>query len=207
MDLVIHTSRMRPILCALPFALLLPACGEDPGGTEGSGGTGSADSTTGEATGSTTEPGTTTLDETSTTTEAPATATATTTGEAPVTGAPSIHREACGPDDGLSVEIKINLAARACDSTWPEDVPVFSILLYKGPGDLTPGEHALAGGMGMASYDDGFSMVFSENGTVVITEVTGDGVRGSFEVTLPDDDTVITGDFDSLYCPVDVLCG
>jgi len=200
---------MRPYLYALPLGLLLPACSTTP--LCGDGFRCAATDTllpsegTSTATGTDTDDPTDTSGETSTTDEA--TTTGETTGDPPIVGEPGVHGEACAPDDGPAVEFKIDLAERACDSDWPEDVPLFRIVLFKGVAQLDVGEHPLTGGWGFASYDDGDGTPeTSQEGTVVITEVTADGLRGTYEVTLPDT-TVLSGAFDSLYCPADVLCG
>ncbi|PCC72675.1 hypothetical protein SAMN02745121_01790 [Nannocystis exedens] len=158
-----------------------------------------ADTTTG-------EPGTTA----ETTTSEPGTTAESTTGETtggPLVGDPSTHGEACAPNDGPAVEIEIALAERVCDADWPEDAPLFRIVLYKSVDELQLGDHLLFGDAGFAWYDDGDGTPEStDQGKVVITELTGDGVRGTYEVTLPDD-TVLSGAFDSLYCPSGILCG
>ncbi|MDC0671042.1 hypothetical protein [Nannocystis radixulma] len=186
---------------------------DDPTGT-GTGtdtdeptGTGGETSTTDDTT-STTDDTTSTTGETSTTDETSTTESSTgeTTG-GPIVGDPATHGEACAPDDGPAVEFKIDLAERTCDSDWPEDVPLFRIALFKPVAELDVGEHPLAGGWGFAWWDDGDGTPEStDQGVVVITEITGDGLRGTYEVTLPDN-TVLSGAFDSLYCPADALCG
>jgi len=181
---------------------------DDPTDTSGETSTTDEATTTGETTGPTTSTGETSTGETTAeTTTTGETSTGETTGDPPIVGEPGVHGEACAPDDGPAVEFKIDLAERACDSDWPEDVPLFRIVLFKGVAQLDVGEHPLTGGWGFASYDDGDGTPeTSQEGTVVITEVTADGLRGTYEVTLPDT-TVLSGAFDSLYCPADVLCG
>ncbi|MBZ5710847.1 hypothetical protein [Nannocystis pusilla] len=224
---------MRAYFYAIPLILLIPACNTVPvcgsgegfrcsqldppfpsegTGTETGPGTDSGTSTedptgTGGET-STTDDTTSTTGETSTTDETSTTESS--TGEATgglIVGDPGTHGEACAPDDGPAVEFKIDLAERACDSDWPEDVPLFRIVLFEDVAGLELGEHPLSGGWGFAWLDDGDGTPEStDQGVVVITEITGDGLRGTYEVTLPDS-TVLSGAFDSLYCPADVLCG
>ncbi|WAS92190.1 hypothetical protein [Nannocystis punicea] len=225
---------MRTYAYALPFTALLlaltPACattlcgndgdcaptdtattGDPPASTTDETGTTSEPTSTETETGptSTSEEATTTTGEPETTT-GPGTTAETSTGETtegPLVGQPSAHNETCAPDDGPAVEFKIDLAERACDSDWPEDAPLLRIVLFKGVDSLALGEHPLNGGWGFASYDDGDGTPeTSDQGTVVITEITADGVRGTYEVTLPDD-VLLAGAFDSLYCPADVMCG
>ena len=56
-------------------------------------------------------------------------------------------------------------------------------------------------------FDVGDGMpVTGDVGTVTITEITADGLRGSYDITL-DDNSPLVGAFDLIYCPIDVLCG
>lgn len=122
------------------------------------------------------------------------------------TGTPSSFGEACAPDDGPATEFQIGIALRACDSTFPDDAPIFRIVVYQGL-PLAVGEHKLDGGLGFAYLDTGNGMpVTGDVGTLVVTAVTADGLLGTYDVTLTDS-THLTGDFDALYCPVDVVCG
>lgn len=215
---------MRSYLYALPLTLLAPACGSTPlcGDSTNCVATTSttADSTTDTSTTGTTaqpastgepEPATTGTGEPEPTTTGtgepePITTSETETGDPPVQGKPATYGEACAPDDGPAVEFKIDLAERKCDSDWPEDVPFLRIVLFKGV-DLQPGEHSLTGGWGFVWYDDGSGQPISGDvGVVVIDEVTADGLRGSYDVSLSDS-TPLSGTFDAIYCPADVLCG
>jgi hypothetical protein len=217
---------MRTYLYALPLTLLLAACGATPlcGDSTNCAGTTTgttaesttaesttAESTTAESTTDTTEQPTSTSEpEPVTTTETgepePLTTSETDTDEPPLQGEPAIYSDACAPDDGPAVEFKIDLAERACDSDWPEDVPFLRIVLFKDV-ELAPGEHPLTGGMGFVWYDDGNGQPLTGDvGSVVIDEVTADGVRGSYDVALSDN-TPLSGSFDALYCPVVVPCG
>jgi hypothetical protein len=185
-----------------------PSTGE-PTGTTGEPGTG-----TGTSTATTGEPGTsTTLD---TVTGEPETTTSTSTGEpgtttdhgttGSVTGEPSKYEPACAPDDGPASEFKIGLAERLCSSDFPEDAPLFRIILFTGP-PLAPGEYKLDGGNGFAWLDTGDGMpVSGQVGTLTVTEQTADGVIGTYDVTL-EDSTNLAGEFDAIFCDSDVLCG
>jgi hypothetical protein len=129
------------------------------------------------------------------------------TTDGPLLGEPGNHTQACAPNDGPAVEFKIALAERACDADWPEDAPLLRIALFKNVDELQLGEHLLFGGLGFAWFDDGDGTPEStDQGKVVITELTADGLRGTYEVTLPDN-TQLTGAFDSLFCPADIMCG
>lgn len=129
------------------------------------------------------------------------------TTDGPLLGEPGNHTQACAPDDGPAVEFEIALAERACDADWPEDAPQLRITLFKDAGQLQLGEHPLFGGFGFAWFDDGDGTPEStDQGKIEITELTADGVRGTYEVTLPDN-TQLSGAFDSLFCPADILCG
>ncbi|MDC0717064.1 hypothetical protein [Nannocystis bainbridge] len=182
---------------------------EDPTGTgtstseTGTSEPGTTAETTSE-TGTTAEPGTTA--ETSESGTSEGSSTGETTG-GPLVEGPASHGESCAPNDGVAVEFKIDLAERACDSDWPEDVPLFRIVLFKSIAELELGPHQLAGEGGFAWYDDGDGTPENtDQGNVLIQEITADGLRGTYEVTLPDN-TVLSGAFDSIYCPQDILCG
>lgn len=116
------------------------------------------------------------------------------------TGTPSSFGEACAPDDGPATEFQIGIALRACDSTFPDDAPIFRLMVFQGP-PLAVGDYALS-----AYYDTGNGMPLGGDGTLTVTAVTADGLLGTYDVTLTDS-THLTGDFDALYCPVDVVCG
>lgn len=134
-------------------------------------------------------------------------ATTSETTDGPLLGEPGNHTQACAPNDGPAVEFKIALAERACDADWPEDAPLLRIALFKDIAELQLGEHLLFGGLGFAWFDDGDGTPEStDQGKIDITELTADGVRGTYEVTLPDN-TQLTGAFDSLFCPADIMCG
>lgn len=159
--------------------------------------TATTDATTSETTAETTD---------ATTSETTTETTAETT-DGPLLGEPGTHTQACAPNDGPAVEFKIALAERACDSDWPEDVPLLRLVLFKNIDELQLGEHLLVGGLGFAWFDDGDGTPEStDQGKIEILELTADGVRGTYEVTLPDD-TPLSGAFDSLFCPADILCG
>lgn len=121
-------------------------------------------------------------------------------------GAPSTYGEACAPDDGPAVEFKIGLDVRACTGVFPEDAPIFRIVLFQGV-DLPVGEHKLDGGFGFAYLDKGDGMPLSGmTGALTVSAKTADGLVGTYDVTL-EDSTQLSGSFDALYCPQDVLCG
>lgn len=121
-------------------------------------------------------------------------------------GAPSTYGEACAPDDGPAVEFKIGLDVRACTGVFPDGAPIFRIVLFQGV-DLPVGEHKLDGGFGFAYLDKGDGMpVNGMTGSLIVSAKTADGLVGTYDVTL-DDTTHLSGGFDALYCPQDVLCG
>lgn len=221
--------RAYPYLLPLSLLLVLPAC---PGGkcdegancsevTESTGTTDSTGSTTGsttdstgsttdEPTGSGTESTSATTDEPSTTTDTTTGSTtddpSTTTGDPPLVGDPASYGEACAPDDGPATEFKIQLAERLCDSDWPEDVPLFRITIFEGI-PQAQGDYVLDPGWGFVYYDTGDgNPLGAKGGTLSITELTADGLRGTYDLVLVDD-TPLAGEFDAIYCPVDVLCG
>jgi len=123
-----------------------------------------------------------------------------------VDGEPAKHSEACAPDDGSAVEFSIAIAARECSADFPEDAPIFRIVLFQGVA-VPVGEHKLDGGFGFAYFDDGGGMpVTGDTGSLTIVAELADGLVGSYNVTLSDN-TVLSGSFTSIYCPQDVLCG
>ncbi|MFY0535022.1 hypothetical protein [Nannocystis pusilla] len=78
---------------------------------------------------------------------------------------------------------------------------------FKDIDQLQLGEHPLFGGLGFAWFDDGDGTPEStDQGKIEITELTADGLRGTYEITLPDN-TQLNGAFDSLFCPADIMCG
>ncbi|MCY1065942.1 hypothetical protein OV090_14270 [Nannocystis sp. RBIL2] len=149
----------------------------------------------------------TTAETTDATTSETTDATTSETTDGPLLGEPGSHTQACAPNDGPAVEFEIALAERACDADWPEDAPQLRIALFKDAGELQLGEHPLFGGLGFAWFDDGDGTPEStDQGKIEITEITADGVRGTFELTLPDNNQ-LNGAFDSLFCPADIMCG
>lgn len=224
--------RAYPYLLPLSLLLVLPACPggkcdegancsevtESTGTTDATGSTtgstGSTGSTTDEPTGSGTEspPGTTTDvpvttgSTTDTTTGSTTDDPSTTTGDPPLVGDPASYGQACAPDDGPATEFKIQLAERLCDSDWPEDVPLFRITIFEGI-PQAQGDYVLDPGWGFVYYDTGDgNPLGAKSGTLSITELTADGLRGTYDIILADD-TPLVGEFDAIYCPVDVLCG
>jgi hypothetical protein len=188
-----------------------PSTGE-PTGTTGEPGTDSATSTTG-----TTEPGTTTLTtgepgttttsttEPGTSTGEPGTSSSGTTGGG-LDGEPSKMEPACAPDDGPATEFKIGLAERLCSSDFPEDAPIFRVVVFTGPPPLAPGEYKLDNGNGFATFDDGNGVINGFLGTLTITDPSADGVKGTYDITL-DDASNLAGEFDAIFCDADILCG
>lgn len=163
------------------------------------GGTGSTGGTSGASEGSATS----TMSSTSSTSSATSGSSTDTGGGQ---GEASKYGEACAPDDGPAVEFQIGLDVRACTGVFPEDAPLFRIVLFQGV-DLPLGEHVLDGGLGFAYLDKGDGMpVTGMVGNITVTAKTSDGLLGTYDVTL-DDDTHLSGTLDALYCPQDVLCG
>jgi hypothetical protein len=116
------------------------------------------------------------------------------------------YGQACAPDDGAAVEFKIGLALRECSADFPQGAAILRIVLFQGV-PLAPGVYNLDGGEGSAYYDDGDGMPMTGDiGVVTITDMTADGLVGSYDVTLTDN-TQLAGSLDALYCPVDVACG
>lgn len=197
---------LTPALLALPLAALLTGCTTSTSCAD-SGFRCLPDPSTGEPTdtdsASTTDTPTSTTDATATTESL--TTTDTTGGP---NGDPSSYGEACAPDDGLATEFKIGLEQRECNADFPADAPIFRIVLFtQGPGELAPGEYKLDGGFGFAYLDQGDgSPLTGDVGTLTVVAVTADGLVGTYDVTLQDS-TNLVGEFDALYCPVDVLCG
>ena len=196
-------------LTLLPLAPLLSGCIIiGPGGSASGSGT--------DATAGTTDATAGTTDATTAGTEGSASASGTgtdgSTGAQPTTtagtgettggaaGTPASFSEACAPDDGPATEFRIGLALRACDSDFPEDAPIFRLMVFQGP-PLAAGDYATS-----AYYDTGNGMPLGGDGTLTVTNVTADGLQGTYDVTLTDN-THLTGDFDALYCPMDVVCG
>lgn len=184
---------------------------DDPTGTTGEPGTASASTTTepGTTTLTTGEPGTTTL--TTLTTGEPDTSTGepdTTGGTTGVVveGEPSKMKPACAPDDGPATEFEIGLAERLCSSDFPEDAPIFRVVVFTGPPPLAPGEYKLDNGNGFATFDEGNGVINGFLGTITITEQSADGVKGTYDITL-DDASNLAGDLDAVFCDADVLCG
>lgn len=199
-------------LTLLPLAPLLSGCiiigpgdsasgsGTDAtsGSTDATAGTSGSSDTGGSASGTGTGSGSTGAQPTT------SAGTGETTGGA--AGTPAKFEEACAPDDGPATEFKIGIAVRACDSTFPDDAPLFRIIVFEGL-PLAVGEYKLDGGHGFAYLDTGNGMpVTGDVGTLVVTAVTADGLQGTYDVTLSDS-THLTGDFDAIYCPVDTVCG
>lgn len=121
-------------------------------------------------------------------------------------GEPGKYGEACAPDDGPAVEFQIALDLRACTGVVPEDAPIFRITLFQGV-DLPVGVHKLDGGLGFAYLDIGNGMPVSGTiGNLTVTAKTADGLVGTYDVTF-ENNAHITGTFDTIYCPQDVLCG
>jgi hypothetical protein len=195
-----------------------PSTGETTGTTDqpGTGSTTSEPVTTTQTTGepgtstlTTGEPGTSTTSTTSTTEPDTSTGEDTTTGGTTgvvVEGEPSKMEPACAPDDGPATEFKIGLAERMCSSDFPEDAPIFRVVVFTGPPPLAPAEYKLDNSNGFASFDDGNGVVNGFLGTVTITEQSADGVKGTYDVTF-DDASNLAGDFDAIFCDADVLCG
>jgi len=184
---------------SLGLCIALAACG-DSKSMSSSDGTSSASSDT---TATTQASDTATSEATSASGSSSAASDPTTGG---VDGEPAKHSEACAPDDGSAVEFSIAIAARECSADFPEDAPIFRIVLFQGV-DVPVGEHKLDGGFGFAYFDDGGGMpVTGDTGSLTIVAEVADGLVGSYNVTLSDN-TVLSGSFTSIYCPQDVLCG
>jgi len=197
----LDTAPMRhPLLHrSLGLCIALAACG-DSKSMSSSDGTSSASSDT---TATTQASDTATSEATSASGSSSAASDPTTGG---VDGEPAKHSEACAPDDGSAVEFSIAIAARECSADFPEDAPIFRIVLFQGV-DVPVGEHKLDGGFGFAYFDDGGGMpVTGDTGSLTIVAEVADGLVGSYNVTLSDN-TVLSGSFTSIYCPQDVLCG
>lgn len=121
-------------------------------------------------------------------------------------GEPTTYGQACAPDDGPATEFRIGLALRECSADFPQGAPILRIVLFQGV-PLAPGVYNLDGGNGSAYFDDGDGMPMTGDiGVVTITDMTADGLVGSYDVTLTDN-TQLSGSLDALYCPVDVACG
>lgn len=218
-------------LLLLPACTTTPLCGDNSNcATEGTSTDASTDASTGTSTGTSTdssttgepttgEPGTSTEPATSTdsTTDTPGTSSSSTgdssttddpstTGDMPVFGDPAVFGEACAPDDGPAAEFKLLYAERKCDSDWPEDAPIFRIVLFEGVEELAVGDYPLDQAWAFVSYDEMGNPLAAKGGTLSITGLTMDGLHGTYDITLVDD-TQLTGEFDALYCPVDVNCG
>ncbi|MBK7827422.1 hypothetical protein [Nannocystis sp.] len=189
-----HLSFQRSV--GLLIALGLAACGDgktmsgSDGGSTGAGATDTSASDTA-------------------TSEASASGSSSAASE-PTTGGvaadPAKYGQACAPDDGSAVEFSIGIAARECTADFPEDAPIFRITLYQGVA-LPVGEHKLDGGLGFAYLDDGNGMpVTGDSGSLTITAEVADGYLGAYNVTLSDS-TVLSGSFEAIYCPQDVVCG
>lgn len=164
-------------------------------------GTGSASSTTGEpgtSTSTTDEPGTSTS-----TTGEPGSTGGTTGGAA---GEPTKMEPACAPDDGPATEFKIGVAARECSADFPEDAPLFRIVIFTAGPPLPPAVYKLDGGQGFAFFDDGNGVKQADVGTLTITELTADGALGTYDVTFQDN-SALAGEFDAIFCDSDILCG
>lgn len=166
---------------------LLAGCGGDKTTTDGesSGTSGAAESTTSTGEASTGPTGT--------------------DGTGGGTGVPAKHSEGCAPTDGAAVDFSIGVAERLCTSDFAEDAPIFRITLYQGV-KLAPGVYPLDGGEGAVYYDNGMGVVSGNVGTLTIVEAVADGYVGSYDVTLSDS-TKLSGAFESVYCPQDVVCG
>lgn len=121
-------------------------------------------------------------------------------------GEPTLIVNTCAPNDGPAVELRIGVADLTCDSDFPEDAPIFRIVLYK-PGPLALGLHPIDGDQGFAYFDDGGGAVVNGfTGAVNVEEETASGARGTYDVAL-DDGTALAGSFDAIYCKVDTMCG
>lgn len=185
-------------LCIAPLTAVA-GCGDDKSASESETTAATSEATTTTSTMSTTESTTTTTTSESTTT------TSTTTGSGD--GEPAKYSESCAPDDGPAVEFSIGIALRECAADFPEDAPILRVLLYRGVNELPVGAYPLDGGNGFASLDTGDGTPETGDvGTVTITSVTADGVVGTYDLTLSEG-TELSGSFDAIYCPQDVLCG
>jgi hypothetical protein len=121
-------------------------------------------------------------------------------------GEPTTYGQACAPDDGPAVEFRVGLALRECSADFPQGAAILRIVLFQGV-PLAPGVYNLDGGNGSVYFDDGDGMPMTGDiGVVTITDMTADGLVGSYDVTLTDN-TQLAGSLDALYCPVDVACG
>ena len=70
-----------------------------------------------------------------------------------------------------------------------------------------PCNYVLGPDFGFVSYDTGDgNPLGAKTGSLTVTELTADGLRATYDIILADD-TPLSGEFDAIYCPVDVLCG
>lgn len=187
----------------------LPTTGGLEESTAGPSGTGTGTASASEP-GTTTGPATTQAESTGGETSSPSSdsgedstgpASDTSTGEAPADLA--AVEDACAPNDGAALELRVGLVAAECGAEFVGDT--LRISLYVGA-PLTPGEYVLGNGFGGATFDDGQGMVFASQGTVVIEQWDEAAVVGTYEVTF-DDQTVRSGAFAGPHCDTNPPCG
>jgi hypothetical protein len=125
----------------------------------------------------------------------------TSTGEGPADLA--TVEDACAPDDGAAVELRVGLLAAECGADFVGDA--LRIFLYTGA-PLSPGEYMLGDELGGAFFDDGQGMVFASEGAVVIEQWDEAAITGTYALTF-DDQTVRAGAFVGPRCLTMPMCG
>lgn len=113
--------------------------------------------------------------------------------------------DACAPDDGPAVELRLGLSEPLCDSKWSDEQ--LRILLFTGA-PLAPGVYPLGGGFGFATRQgvDDPDFISGMTGSVTIESWDDAGVVGGYNVTF-EDTSVRAGGFSGPYCDLSPPCG
>lgn len=169
---------------------------DDPSGPESSSGPGSS-TAAGESTGGETDVGESTAGEST------AGGDTGTTGDVIVLDA--ALNNACAPDDGPAVALRVGLVEPACEAKWGGE-SLRIVIFMAAP--LQPGVYPLGEGLGFATRQgvDDPDFVSGTVGSVTIEAWDGAAVVGSYEVSFADA-SVRAGGFSGPYCDDDILCG
>ena len=112
---------------------------------------------------------------------------------------------ACAPDDGPAVALRVGLVEPACEAKWGGE-SLRIVIFMAAP--LQPGVYPLGEGLGFATRQgvDDPDFVSGTVGSVTIEAWDGAAVVGSYEVSCADA-SVRAGGFSGPYCDDDILCG
>ncbi len=113
--------------------------------------------------------------------------------------------DACAPDDGPAVELRLGLIEPLCDSKWSDEQ--LRIVLFTGA-PLAPGVYPLDGGFGFATRQgvNDPDFISGNMGSVTIVSWDDAGVVGDYTVTFADA-SVREGGFTGPYCDLSPPCG